>query len=248
MMSILQFFWYDIFYEPLYNALIFFYTISPGKDMGLAVIFLTVAIRVCLLPLSIRSARSEHRLDRLKPVIDEIKIRFRYDIQKQREATKTLLHKNKIGVFANMVALLFQAVILVVLYSIFSSGLQPVGHNIFYSFNLDPGFIDPYFLDWFNLIIPNQYASLFAAGVVFLHQGLRKVKHLHEASTIDKALMFGLPIGTYLATIVLPSGKAVFIATSICFSLWIRLIKWIVVKFMVKDEKLKASVEDLWTN
>ncbi len=216
--------------------------------MGLAVIFLTVAIRVVLLPFSIRSARSEHRLERLKPSLDELKVQYKYDVEKQRIATKRLLHKNKIGVLSNMASLVFQLGVFIILYKIFSSGLQPIGHNVIYQFNLKPGVIDPYFFGWFNLIIPNPAASLFAAGVVFFHQAIRRVRHISEASTIDKALLFGLPLGTYLATIVLPSAKALFIATSVIFSLWIRLVKWIVVRYMVKDETLKQNVEDLWTS
>lgn len=243
-----EFIWYDILYQPLYNALIFFYTISPGKDMGLAVIFLTVAIRVVLLPFSIRSARSEHRLERLKPTIDELKVQYKYDVEKQRIAIKRLLHKNRIGVLSNVASLVFQLGVFIILYKIFSSGLQPIGHNVIYHFNIKPGVIDPYFFDWFNLIIPNTTASLFAAGVVFFHQAIRRVRHISEASTIDKALLFGLPLGTYLATIVLPSAKALFIATSVIFSLWIRLVKWVVVRYLVKDETLKQNVEDLWTS
>lgn len=243
-----SFIWYDVLYQPLYNALMFFYTISPGKDMGLAVIFLTVAVRVVLLPFSIRAARSEHRLERLEPLLQEIKVQYKYDVEKQREAIKRLLRRNHIGIFSNFFSLLFQLGVFIILYKIFSSGLQLIGHNKLYAFNLNPGVIDPNFFDWFNLIVPHTGASLFAAGVVFFHQALRKVKNIGDASTIDKALLIGLPIGTFLATIVLPSAKAVFIATSVVFSLWIRLVKWFVKRFFLKDEQLKQSIDDLWTN
>lgn len=243
-----DFIYYDLLYDPLYNLLIFLYSISPGKDMGMAVIFLTILIRVILLPFSIRGARSEHRMEKIQPKIEEIKKRYKYNVQKQREAIKELLHKNKIGVYSNIISILFQLFFIIVLYTIFSSGLQPVGKNIIYSFNLDPGVIDPYFMDWFNLIVPNQIASLIAAGVVFLHQATKRAKSLTDSSAIDKALLVGLPIGTYLATAILPSAKAVFIATSTLFSLWIRLVKWIVMKFIVKDEELKENVKQLWTS
>jgi YidC/Oxa1 family membrane protein insertase len=243
-----EFVFYDLLYIPLYNLLIFLYTISPGKDMGLAVIFLTIVIRVVLLPFSIRAARSEHRLQRLQPVIEEVKTRYKYDVQKQREAIKKLLKKNHIGIFSNVFSLAFQILFFVVLYKIFSSGLQPLGHNIIYEFNLDPGVIDPIFMNWFNLIVPNQTASLVAAGVVLLHQAMRKMGQTEEMTTIDRALLFGLPIGTYLATALLPSAKALFIITSVIFSMWIRLIKWFVVKYVIKDEQLKQNVEQLWTS
>lgn len=244
----IEFFWHTLLYEPLYNALIFFYVISPQQDMGLAVIFLTLFIRVLLLPFSIRSARSEHRMDQLQPTIDQIKERYKYNIERQKEGTKRLLRKNKIGIFSSLLSLGFQLVVFVVLYTIFSSGLQLGGYNTLYSFNLDPKVIDPFFLGWFDLTVPNQLVSLFAAGVVFLHQGARKVKNFADATTIEKALIFGLPIGTYAAVIILPSAKAVFIATTVIFSIWIRFIKWIVVRFILKDTKLKNSIDDLWTS
>ena len=37
-----------IFYQPLFNILILFYQYLPGKDFGVAVILLTVLIRLIL--------------------------------------------------------------------------------------------------------------------------------------------------------------------------------------------------------
>lgn len=239
--------WYDVLYKPLYNLLIFFYTISPGKDMGLAIIFLTIFIRLLLLPFSISGARSEYRLEKIQPLIARVRQKYRHNIQKQKETIKELLRENHIGVLSNVFSLAFQLLFLVVLYKIFSSGLQLGGLNVLYSFNLKPGVIDPLFLGWFNLIIPYSATSLFAAGVVFFQQAIRRVRHLASATTIDKALLFGLPIGTYAATIVLPSGKALFIATSVCFSLWLRLVKKIITYFL-KDEELKENMNQLWTS
>lgn len=240
--------WYDFLYKPLYNTLIFLYTTVANKDMGLAVIYLTLLIRVVLLPFSIRAARSEHRLQRLEPIIAEIKKRYKYDIEKQREAIKRLLHKNNIGIFSNVFSILFQALFLLVLYSIFSSGLQSSERNVLYDFMLTPDYINPSFLNRFDLTAPYHAASLFAAGMVFFSEAIRKVRHLSDATTLEKLLLIGLPLGTYFFTILLPSSKAVFIATSVCFSLWIQFIKSLVTRFFVKDDELKQSIEELWTS
>lgn len=237
---------YDILYRPIYNTLIFFYNIAPRHDMGLAVIFLTLLMRVLLLPFSIRAARSEHRLDRLEPVFGEIKKRYKYNIEKQREATKQLLKKNHIGIFSNLVSLLFQLTVFLVLYKIFSSGLQISEVNRLYSFVHQPHIVETNFLNRFSLLIPNLWTSLFAAGVIFFLQAIRRVSG--EATTLDRAMLFALPLGVFIATIALPSAKAVFIATSALFSLWVRIIKYIVVRFFLADEKLKSSINDLWTS
>jgi len=48
----------EILYRPLFNALVFLYNIIPGGHFGLAVILLTILIRVVLLPLSYKSIKS----------------------------------------------------------------------------------------------------------------------------------------------------------------------------------------------
>lgn len=243
-----DFLWYDLLYKPLYNLLIFFYTISPGLDMGLGIIFLTIFIRLLLLPLSIRGARAEYRLERIHPLIEQTKRRYKHNIEKQKIKIRELLRGNRIGIFSNLFALGFQILFFVVLYRIFSSGLQLGGHNVLYAFNLVPEEIDPAFFGRFNLVHTHMRASLFAAGVVFLQQAIRRVRHIDEASTVEKVLLFGLPIGTYIAVIYLPSSKAVFIATSVIFTLWLRFIKWIIVRFFLRDDEVKKNLNQLWTS
>ncbi len=242
----IEFLWHDLIYLPLYNLLIFLYSISPGPDVGLALIFLTVLIRLALLPFSIRSARTELRLEKIKPILDQIRHRYRYNIEKQREATRRLLKKNKIGIYSNFFSIVFQLFFFYILYKIFSSGLQPGGYNQLYNFNVHPEVINTFFIHRIDLVHPQSFLSFLAAAIVFLHQGVRRVRHISEATTLDKVLLFGLPIGIYIATIFLPSSKALFVITSACFSLWIRFMKWLVVRFFLKDEELKQTVDDLW--
>lgn len=246
----ISFIWHDLLYVPLYNLLLFFYAIQPEswRDMGLAVIFLTIFMRVVLLPFSIRAARSEHKMNLIRPIIAEIKERYKYDLQKQRDAVKALLRKNRIGVFSNVVSLIFQILVFVVLYDIFSSGLQPIGKNEVYGFIPETGVIEPWFLDRLNLIVPSVKTSLVASGVVLFNQALKKASNFQEITTLDKALVIGLPVGTFLATVILPSAKAIFLATSVTFTLWIRLVRWVMLKYVVKDDELKENIEQLWKN
>lgn len=252
-----SFIWFDVFYEPLYNALMFFYAIQPlgSRDMGLAVILLTVFMRFALLPFSIRAAQSEHRMALIRPEIDTIRRRYRHDIQKQRDETKKVLRQNKIGIMSNLISLGFQLLVFLVLYSIFSSGLQVTGKNILYPFNLDPGVISPYFLGRFNMIVPDWRISVFAAAVVLLHQLMRRSARKKASNSddeggkvLEQVLLVGMPLGIYVGTIVLPSAKALFIAASALFGIWLKIVRTIVLKYFVKDEELKQNVEKLWTN
>ena len=49
-------------YQPFFNILVFFYWLiglSGKPDMGIAVIFLTILVRILLMPLSLSGQRSE---------------------------------------------------------------------------------------------------------------------------------------------------------------------------------------------
>lgn len=240
-----HFVWYTLLYQPIYNALIFFYIYAPVRDMGLAVILMTIFMRILLLPFSIRGARSEYRMTQLEPLFEEIRKRYKYDIEKQRKAVRALLKKHNIGIFSNMTSLIFQIVVFIILYRVFSSGLQPYGtENVLYPFFKHIRIVGTDFFGRFSLLIPYLPASLFAAGLTLLMQGTKKVRG--HVTAIDRAALIGFPLGIFLATIALPSGKAVFLSTSMLFTLWIRLVKAIVVRYVIKDKELKEGLDQLW--
>ncbi|KKR99560.1 MAG: hypothetical protein UU49_C0005G0018 [Candidatus Magasanikbacteria bacterium GW2011_GWC2_41_17] len=63
--------WNNFLYIPLLNALIWFYNDWGKENMGYAVILLTIALRVVLLPLSIVSERNKLRYKTLDKKIVE---------------------------------------------------------------------------------------------------------------------------------------------------------------------------------
>ena len=53
------------FYQPVLNLLVFLYNIVPGNDLGVAIILLTIVIKLILLPLSKKSIKSQKALQDL---------------------------------------------------------------------------------------------------------------------------------------------------------------------------------------
>ncbi len=51
--------WNTVLYQPFLNALAFLVSVVPGGDVGLAVIILTVLVKILLFPLSQRSIESQ---------------------------------------------------------------------------------------------------------------------------------------------------------------------------------------------
>ncbi|MEK7211424.1 MAG: hypothetical protein AAB731_02225, partial [Patescibacteria group bacterium] len=51
--------WHDWLYAPLLNVLIYLYNGIAGQSLGVAVVFLTVLLRLALLPFTVASVRNE---------------------------------------------------------------------------------------------------------------------------------------------------------------------------------------------
>src|SRR3989338_10200332 len=151
-----------IFYQPLFNILILFYQYLPGKDFGVAVILLTVLIRLILYPLMAKSIKSQKILSELQPKVREIQQKFKDDKQGQAKEIMALYQREKINPFGGFLPLLIQLPILFALYRVFWIGLQAGQMDNLYSFIPRPDIIDPTFLGIMNLAEPSIILSVLA--------------------------------------------------------------------------------------
>jgi len=141
----------DILYAPFLNVLVLLYQYLPGHDFGIAVIVLTLLIRLLLYPLMARAIRSQKVMAELQPKIQEIQERFKNDREKQAKETMGLYQKEKINPFGGCLPLLIQMPILIALFRVFWEGLRPEEMTNLYSFVPHPGIINPTFLGIIDL-------------------------------------------------------------------------------------------------
>lgn len=111
-----------IFYIPLYNVLIWLVGILPGGSVGLAVILLTLAVKIVLAPLSIASIRSQMKQKKLQPEMNRIKKEFP-DRQEQSQKMMELYKEHKTNPFSGCLLVLIQIPIIFALYKVFLEGL-----------------------------------------------------------------------------------------------------------------------------
>ncbi len=150
--------WNTVIYQPLLNSLIALAAVMPGKSLGLAVVVLTVLIRLLLFPVSKRAIRSQYALRALDPKIQAIKTK---KLDKQAEAQELfLLYKTeKVNPFSGCLLLLIQLPILIALYSTFVSG---VNHpELLYSFISPEGITTSLF--GLDITIPSLMLAILAA-------------------------------------------------------------------------------------
>jgi len=123
--------WETIIYDPIYNALIFIAQHITWQDVGLAVVLLTIIIRLALYPLSKKSVIGQYKMKALQPKLDAIKAK---GLSKEAEAQETfaLYKTEKINPFSGCLFLLIQLPILFALYFTFMHGVNQPDH--LYSF------------------------------------------------------------------------------------------------------------------
>ena len=91
--------------------------------MAIAIILMTIIIRIILIPIFRRQTVSTRRTQMLAPEVKEIQRRFKGDRMKQQEAQRQLYAERGINPAAGCLPAILQIFLLIPMYSVFSQGL-----------------------------------------------------------------------------------------------------------------------------
>ncbi|MBI4450290.1 YidC/Oxa1 family membrane protein insertase [Candidatus Uhrbacteria bacterium] len=209
--------WHDVLYQPLLNALFFLYGTIARENLGLAIMELTVAIRLLLLPLSILSERKAAMLASLSQRIDSTVAHFKNDPVKQREEARRILKEHRVNPWAKAIVLAVQVLVLVLLYQVFVGGLRSEKLVDLYAFVRRPDFVNTIFFG-FDIALRNRWWA-FAVGVVlFLEIVIAQRERRHILERRDVFYRYAFPIVAIVALSMLPMVKSIFILTSMACS------------------------------
>ncbi len=112
-------FFHAVFYNPIYNALVALVSFVPGGDVGVAVILITLAIRLVLLPFSLSAARTQRAMRALEPKLKALKEKHKGDKEQEAIETLALYREAQVNPFASFLTVLVQLPILLALYWVF---------------------------------------------------------------------------------------------------------------------------------
>ncbi|KKU87902.1 MAG: Membrane protein insertase, YidC/Oxa1 family [Candidatus Beckwithbacteria bacterium GW2011_GWC2_47_9] len=121
--------WFSLFYQPLVNALIFFYNLMGG-NLGWAIIGLTIAIRLLLTPLTLPSLKSAQKLKTLQPELNKLKEKFGGDKQAWAKKQLEFYQQNGVNPAAGCLPQIVQIVILIALFQAFNQVLTSNGNVV----------------------------------------------------------------------------------------------------------------------
>jgi membrane protein insertase Oxa1/YidC/SpoIIIJ len=218
-------------YQPFFNILVGLYellgAISPDlADMGIAVIIFSIIIQVILFPLRLAGERSEEEKKKITDRIEEAKRVYSHEPIKLRAEIKMVMRSNLRSVMATSANLLIGIAIIFMLYRIFTTGLEGADFYLLYDFVPRPDHINLMFLGKYDLSHTNSTLNIIQSFMIFIVEVLAALRSPFPISRKDKALLqIVLPIGSYIIFMFLPSGKKVFMITTLVFSAVYQSIK-----------------------
>jgi YidC/Oxa1 family membrane protein insertase len=115
------------FFEIFAAALAGFYALIPS--LGLAIILLTVVVRLLLLPLSIKQTRSMREMQLIQPEVKKLQAKFKGDRQKMNEAVMALYKEHHVNPFGGCLPLVMQFPVLIGLFYVIRAPLKYMGYT-----------------------------------------------------------------------------------------------------------------------
>lgn len=216
-----------ILFEPIFNALVFIYNIIPGKDFGIAIVGLTILIRILFIPLSLKTLKAQRELARVQPKIKELQEKHKGDKNALGQATMALYKEHKVNPLGGCLPMLIQLPVLIALYKAFSSGLKPESLQWLYPFVANPGAIKELSLGFINLAQRSPVLAILA-GVLQWFQARQSAKYQarYGAGKVDpttqmmnRQMLYFFPIMIIVIAWNLPTGLAIYWIVTTLFSI-----------------------------
>lgn len=134
-----------LFYNPIYNILVFFIDLIPNHDAGVAVVMVTILVSILLFGVSGKAIKTQMALKAIEPELEKIKNEIK-DKEKQAREILALYRKNKVNPLSMILLMLIQLPILFALYYVFWKGLPVIDITKLYSFVPAPSDVNMMFL------------------------------------------------------------------------------------------------------
>jgi len=223
----------ELFFNPIYNSLVFLIANFSWIDMGMAVIIITVVIKSMLLPLTKKSIKIQIKTKQLEPELKKIKEEYKDNKEEQAKQIMDLYKKNDLNPLSGFLVLLIQLPVIFALYFVFLRGGFPdINTEILYSFIKIPEQVNMYFLGLISMIDKNIFLALLAGISQYIQvqlmlpkleaKGKNHKKTFQDdlARSMNTQMKFIMPIIVFFISYSLPAAIALYWITSNIFMIF----------------------------
>ena len=193
--------WFTVIAVPILYVLKFFHEIV--KNYGIAIILLTIFIKLLLHPINVKSLKSMKQMQQLQPKLKELQQKFKGDKEKLNVETMQLFRSHKVNPMGGCLPMLVQFPIYIALYKVLWSSIE-LYRAPFFWFYKDLSAPDPY------MITP----ILLGIGMVLQ----QKMTPTTSADPTQQKMMMFMPIMFSVFMLFLPVGLVIYILVNTVMS------------------------------
>lgn len=194
----------------------FFYRLI--HNYGIAIILLTILVRIALYPLTLKSYKSMAQMHKLQPYIQELQKRYKDDPKRMQKEMMLLYKEHKVNPFSGCFPMLLQMPILIALFTTLRSAIELRGAP---------------FILWIKdlsepdtlLKLPNGFAinilPILLAGTMFFQQKMTTIPATTEQQKQQQKMMGTImPIFMGFIFYNMPSGLVLYFTLSTLLGLF----------------------------
>ncbi|UBU13603.1 YidC/Oxa1 family membrane protein insertase [Nonomuraea gerenzanensis] len=195
------------------DSLVTFVISMSGGSAALGIVLFTLAVRLLLLPLNIRQARTMKIRERLAPKLRELQKRHQRNPERLSKELNALYAREGTSPFAGFLPMLAQLPFMWLMYNVATHQTALVGHQLFGAplGQQVAGVISNYGLVSGPVLV---FVLVIALVAAMAWLSARQMKIAEEQPELMKKIMRLLPYGSVLAALVLPLAAGLYLLVS----------------------------------
>ncbi|MEY4632334.1 MAG: hypothetical protein RIQ81_2454 [Pseudomonadota bacterium] len=194
--------WLDVLAQPLLLAIKGFEGVL--KNYGLAIVLLTILLKILFYPLTKKAAESAHRMKKFNPEMQRIRERHKDDPRTQQQEVMRFMAAHKLNPMQGCLPILPQIPVFLAFYRVLSSAIE-LRHAPFFAWIQDLSVADPYYVT----------PLLLGAGM-FIQQKLTPMTGMDKT---QEKVMLAMPIIFTVMMLTLPAGMVLYMLTNTVMSI-----------------------------
>lgn len=228
--------------QPLYNALIYIVNYLPGHELWIALVVVTLVLKLILVPLFKKQVRDQLVMNYLAPKLKEIQEKYKDKKEILAKETFALYGKYKVNPLMSILILIIQLPFLIGIYQIFYHNLSEYRH-LLYSGITFPANISHLFLG-IDLTQKNIFLALlagisqYALGAFMFKEKTGKEKEAEPEmlKAMNVQMKYFLPLVIGFVSYITPSVIALYLIVTNIFG----IVQEIIIKKPL-EEKIKKE-------
>lgn len=240
-------------YQPFYNVLLLFYWIigvftGGHPNMGVAVILLSLTMRVLILPLSIAGWKKEEERLTMAQEIEELHRKHGADPVAVRDKRKEYFRSRPQFIIAEIFNLGIQIFIALIVWRIFSTGLKGSDNSLIYPVSFLQEMAEkPYNLLFMGADLTERSVMFVVVSIIliFILETISVLTAPHGSISRDRAIkaQLALPVISFFLFLTMPAGKVLFLIATFVFSIGLAFFRMVTVRFdAYKEKKLEEEL------